>query len=123
MAKAETYKKKIRAIVKADNGGTVPERLTLTIDSYANALELKDYYTEKMMASQWGPIIYEQGSMGNQITKQHPLCNLIYQQESICQTYAKMLGLTAAKAAAKPEDAGSAKATNSLDEFIEGMKG
>lgn len=123
MAKAETYKKKIRAIVKADNGGTVPERLSLTIDSYANALELKDYYTEKMMASQWGPIIYEQGSMGNQITKQHPLCNLIYQQESICQTYAKMLGLTAAKAAAKPEDPGSAKATNSLDEFIEGMKG
>ena len=123
MAKAETYKKKIRAIVKADNGGMVPERLSLTIDSYANALELKDYYTEKMMASQWGPIIYEQGSMGNQITKQHPLCNLIYQQESICQTYAKMLGLTAAKAAAKPEDPGSAKATNSLDEFIEGMKG
>lgn len=103
MAKAETYKKKIRAIVKADNGGTVPERLSLTIDSYANALELKDYYTEKMMKSQWGPIIYEQGSMGNQVTKQHPLCNLIYQQESICQTYAKMLGLTAAKAAVKTE--------------------
>ena len=122
MAKAETYKKKIRAIVKADNGGTVPERLSLTIDSYANALELKDYYTEKMMASQWGPIIYEQGSMGNQITKQHPLCNLIYQQESICQTYAKMLGLTAAKAAAKPEDKGDKDATNALNEFIDGMR-
>ena len=122
MAKAETYKKKIRAIVKADNGGTVPERLSLTIDSYANALELKDYYTEKMMASQWGPIIYEQGSMGNQITKQHPLCNLIYQQESICQTYAKMLGLTAAKAAAKPEDKGDKDATNALNEFIDGIK-
>ena len=122
MAKAETYKKKIRAIVKADNGGTVPERLSLTIDSYANALELKDYYTEKMMASQWGPIIYEQGSMGNQVTKQHPLCNLIYQQESICQTYAKMLGLTAAKAAAKPEDKGDNAATNALNEFIDGIK-
>ena len=123
MAKAETYKKKIRAIVKADNGGTVPERLSLTIDSYANALELKDYYTDTMMKSKWGPIIYEEGSMKQLVTKQHPLCNLIYQQESICQTYAKMLGLTAAKAAAKPEDLGSAKATNSLDEFIEGMKG
>ena len=115
MAKAETYKKKIRAIVKADNVGTVPERLSLTIDRYANALELMDYYTEKMMASQWGPIIYEQGSMGNQVTKQHPLCNLIYQQESICQTYAKMLGLTAAKAAAKPEDKGDKDATNALN--------
>ena len=123
MAKAETYKKKIRAIVKADNGGTVPERLSLTIDSYANALELKDYYTDTMMKSKWGPIIYEEGSMKQLVTKQHPLCNLIYQQESICQTYAKMLGLTAAKAAAKPEDLGSAKATNSLDEFINGMKG
>ena len=122
MAKAESYKKKIRAIVKADNGGTVPERLSLTIDSYANALELKDYYTEKMMASQWGPIIYEQGSMGNQITKQHPLCNLIYQQESICQTYAKMLGLTAAKAAAKPDDKGGQDATNALNKFLEGIK-
>lgn len=123
MAKAETYKKQIRAIVKADNGGKIPERLSITIEDYAKAKALKDYYTETMMKSKWGPIIYERGSMGNDVTKQHPLCNLIYQQESICQTYAKMLGLTAAKAAAKPEDAGSAKATNSLDEFIEGMKG
>lgn len=123
MAKAETYKKKIRAIVKADNGGTVPERLSLTIDSYANALELRDYYTEKMMASQWGPIIYEQGSMGNQVTKQHPLCNLIYQQESICQTYAKILGLTAAKAAVKPDDPSDRKVNNSLKDFIDGING
>lgn len=123
MAKAETYKKKIRAIVKADNGGTVPERLTLTIDSYANALELKDYYTETMMKSKWGPIIYERGSMGNNVTKQHPLCNLIYQQESICQTYAKMLGLTAAKAAAKPEDPSDRKAQDKLDDYIDGITG
>ena len=122
MAKAETYKKKIRTIVKADNGGTVPERLNLTIDSYANALALKDYYTEKMMASEWGPIVYEKGSMGNLVTKQHPLCNLIYQQESICQTYAKMLGLTAAKAAAKPEDKGDKDATNAINEFINGIR-
>ena len=123
MAKAETYKQKIRAIVKADNGGKVPERLGLTIEQYAKAMELKDYYTEKMMSSQWGPIIYEQGSMGNQVTKQHPLCNLIYQQESICQTYAKMLGLTAAKAAAKPESAGDDKANQTMNDFIDGITG
>ena len=123
MAKAETYKKKIRAIVKADNGGKVPERLSLTIDSYANALELKDYYTAKMMASQWGPIIYEQGSMGNQVTKQHPLCNLIYQQEGICQTYAKMLGLTSAKAAVKPEEPRTKDAKSKLDDYIDATIG
>ena len=123
MAKAETYKQKIRAIVKADNGGKVPERLGLTIEQYAKAMELKDYYTEKMMSSQWGPIIYEQGSMGNQVTKQHPLCNLIYQQESICQTYAKMLGLTAAKAAAKPESADNDRAGESLNAFIDSING
>ena len=122
MAKAETYKQKIRAIVKADNGGTVPEHLGLTIEQYAKAMELKDYYTETMMKSKWGPILYERGSMGQDVTKQHPLCNLIYQQESICQTYAKMLGLTAAKAAAKPEDKGGQDATNALNEFIDGIK-
>ena len=122
MAKAETYKKKIRAIVKADNGGTVPERLSLTIDSYANALALKDYYTEKMMASEWGPIVYEKGSMGNLVTKQHPLCGLLYQQEMLCLSYAKALGGTAAKAAAKPEDKGDKDATNALNEFIDGIK-
>ena len=122
MAKAATYKQKIRAIVKADNGGKVPERLGLTIEQYAKAMELKDYYTETMMKSKWGPIIYEEGSMKQLVTKQHPLCNLIYQQESICQTYAKMLGLTAAKAAAKPEDKGGQDATNALNEFIDGIK-
>ena len=60
--------------------------------------------------------------MGNLVTKQHPLCNLIYQQESICQTYAKMLGLTAAKAPAKPEEKGNKDATNALNEFIDGIK-
>jgi preprotein translocase subunit SecF len=47
------------------------------------------------------PTITEVGSMGNTMTKQNPLCNLLYQQEGICQQYAKMLGLTAAKAAVK----------------------
>lgn len=123
MAKAQTYIKEITAVVKADNGGKVPDRLRLTIRRYAQAMELQDYYIEEMKSSDFGPMVYEKGSMGNMVSKQHPLCNLIYQQASICQTYEKMLGLTAAKAAAKPEDPGATKAINSLDEFIDGMKG
>ena len=82
--------------------------------------ELRDVYREAVIKD---PVITEVGSMGNIITKQNPLCNLLYQQEGICQQYAKMLGLTAAKAAAKPEDKGSQEATSSLDEFIDGIKG
>jgi hypothetical protein len=41
----------------------------------------------------------------------------------LCLSYAKALGGTAAKAAAKPEDQASKQATDSLDEFIDGMKG
>jgi len=41
----------------------------------------------------------------------------------LCLSYAKALGGTAAKAAAKPEDKGSQEATSSLDEFIDGIKG
>ena len=32
----------IRAQVKADHGGKVPEHLDLTIRNYANALEMRD---------------------------------------------------------------------------------
>ena len=120
MAKAQTYIKDINAQVKANHGGKVPEYLKLTIRLYANALALKDHYTEKMMSD--GSVIWEKGSMGNMIRKQHPLCNLIYQQESICQKYAKDLGLTAAKAAAKPEDQGDKTATSALNDFIDGMR-
>ena len=120
MAKAATYKTMINAQVKANHGGKVPEFLKLTIQLYANALALKDHYTEKMMSE--GSVIWEKGSMGNMIRKQHPLCNLIYQQESICQKYAKDLGLTAAKAAAKPEDPGDKTATSALNDFIDGFK-
>ena len=120
MAKAATYLKDINAQVKASHGGKVPEYLRLTIRLYAKALELKDHYTEKMMSE--GSVIWEKGSMGNMIRKQHPLCNLIYQQESICQKYAKDLGLTAAKAAAKPEDQGDKTATSALNDFIDGFK-
>lgn len=121
MAKAQTYIRDIRAQVKANHGGVVPEYLNLTIRLYAKALELKDHYEEIVMKE--GAAIWQRGSMGNDIRRQHPLCNLIYQQESICQKYAKDLGLTAAKAAAKPESADNDKANNTLNEFIEGMKG
>ena len=86
MAKAATYLKYIRAQVKADHGGKVPDHLNLTI------------------------------------RKQHPLCGLLYQQEMLCLSYAKALGGTAAKAAAKPEDKGGQDATNALNEFIDGIR-
>lgn len=121
MAKAATYIKDIRAQVKENHNGKVPAYLNLTIRLYAAALELKDYYKEKMMKD--GPVIMETGSTGQNIRKQHPLCNLIYQQETICQKYAKDLGLTAAKAAAKPEDLGSRAAADSMDEYFDGIKG
>lgn len=121
MAKAVTYIKDIRAQVKANHGGKVPDYLNLTIRQYAAALELTDYYKEEMMKE--GAVILETGSMGNVIRKQHPLCNLIYQQECICQKYAKDLGLTAVKAAAKPEDPNNRRANDTLDDFIDGING
>ena len=46
MAKAATYLKDIRAQVRADHGGKVPDHLNLTIRNYANALEVRDIYRE-----------------------------------------------------------------------------
>jgi len=100
MAKAKTYLAKIRKQVKADHGGTIPENLELTIENYAATLEMRDVYRDEVMKN---PTVVEIGSMGQQTTKQNPLCNLLYQQEGLCQQYAKMLGLTAAKAAMKTE--------------------
>ena len=121
MAKAATYIKDIRAQVKADHGGKVPDHLNLTIRNYANALEVRDNYRDQILKD--GAVIYENGSMGQTFRKQHPLCGLLYQQEMLCLSYAKALGGTAAKAAAKPEDPGDKKASNSLDEFIDGING
>jgi hypothetical protein len=121
MAKAATYLKDIRAQVKHSHGGKVPEHLNLTIRNYASALEVRDQYRDtitKEGAVEWVP-----GSNGQPTHKQHPLCNLLYQQESLCQQYAKMLGLTAAKAAAKPEDLGSRAEADSMDEYFDGIKG
>ena len=120
MAKAATYLKDIRAQVKADHGGKVPDHLNLTIRNYANALEIRDRYREKILSD--GETIVEVGSTGQMTTKQHRLCGLLYQQEMLCLSYAKALGGTAAKAAAKPEDKGDKDATNALNEFIDGIK-
>ena len=98
MAKAKTYKDKIRAQVKADNGGQVPEHLSLTIDNYASALETRDLYRETISCNKSGAVVYENGIM-----KQHPLCGLLYQQEMLCLSYAKALGSTNAKAAKKSD--------------------
>jgi hypothetical protein len=121
MAKAATYIKDIRAQVRADHGGKVPDHLNLTIRNYAQALELRDKYRETILDD--GVTRIEVGSTGQMVTRQHPLCGLLYQQEMLCLSYAKALGGTAAKAAAKPEDQASKQATDSLDEFIDGMKG
>ena len=98
MAKAKTYIETIRKQVKADNGGKVPEHLDLTIRNYAAALETRDLYKETIAGNKTGAVVYENG-----ILKQHPLCGLLYQQEMLCLSYAKALGSTAAKAAAKTE--------------------
>ena len=100
MASAKTYLTKIRKQVKADHNGTIPENLELTIENYAITLELRDVYKEEVTKE---PMVMETGSMGQTTRKQNPMCNLLYQQESLCQGYAKMLGVTAAKAAVKTE--------------------
>ena len=89
MAKAATYLKDIRAQVRADHGGKVPDHLNLTIRNYANALEIRDRYREKILSD--GETIVEVGSTGQMTTKQHPLCGLLYQQEMLCLSYAKAL--------------------------------
>ena len=100
MAKAKTYLTEIRQQVKADHQGTIPKNLELTIQNYAKALELRDVYRDEVIKR---PTLTMDGSMGQPTVKQNPLCNLLYQQEALCQGYAKMLGLTAAKAAVRIE--------------------
>lgn len=103
--KAATYLRDIRAQVSAEHGGKVPDYLNLTIRNYANALEVRDRYRDRILKD--GETIVEVGSTGQMSTKQHPLCGLLYQQEMLCLSYAKALGGTAAKAAAKSESTSS----------------
>ena len=122
MAKASTYIKDIRAQVRADHGGKVPDHLNLTIRNYANALEMRD--TLQAEIAKRGVIIdNEPGSMGQPVTKQHPLLASLYQWETLVQKYAKDLGGTAAKAAAKPESADNDRAGESLNAFIDSING
>ena len=101
MAKSKTYITMIRAQVKADHGGKVPEHLDLTIRNYANALEMRD--TLQAEIAKEGATITEVGSMGQVVKRQHPLMPSLYQWETLVQKYAKDLGGTAAKAAMKTE--------------------
>lgn len=116
MAKANTYIKSIRSQVKADHNGVVPAHLDLTIRNYASALETRDIYRDRIAED--GCVIIEVGSMGQQTTKQHPLCSLLYQQELLCLNYAKALGGTFAKAAIKPVDPREKESTNPMKELL-----
>lgn len=120
MAKAKTYITDIRAQVKADHGGKVPEHLNLTIRNYANALAMRDTLQEQILSD--GATISGVGSMGQEVIRQHPLMPALYQWETLVQKYAKDLGGTAAKAAAKPADKSDDEATDKLNEFIDGMR-
>ena len=119
MSKAKTYITDIRAQVKADHGGTIPRNLELTIQNYAKALELRDVYREKVIEE---PMIYMPGSTGQPTMKQNPLCNLLYQQEALCQNYAKMLGLTAAKAATKTDPPESVDDNDPMANYYKGKQ-
>lgn len=119
MAKAKTYITDIRAQVREDHGGVIPKNLELTIRNYAAALELRDVYRAAVIKE---PTVVEFGSMGNQMTKQNPLCNLLYQQEGLCQGYAKMLGLTAAKAAVKTVPTENVEDNDPMAKYYQGKQ-
>ena len=118
--KAATYITQIRQQVAEAHGGEIPKGLDLTIRRYAKALELYDFY-EKIVMENDG-MLETQNTSGLWVKKQHPHVATLLSQEANCQRWAKMLGLTASKAAAKPEDKGGQDATNALNEFIDGIK-
>ena len=118
--KAATYITQIRQQVAEAHGGNIPPGLDLTIRRYAKALELYDFY-EKIVMENDG-MLETQNTSGLWVKKQHPHVATLLSQDANCQRWAKMLGLTASKAAAKPEDKGGQDATNALNEFIDGMR-
>lgn len=103
----------------ANHNGKVPAELEGTCRDFAASKELRDVYRAEVIKR---PTITEVGSMGNTITKQNPLCSLLYQQESLCQTYAKMLGLTAAKAAVKTAANDNVDEDDPMGEFYRNRK-
>ena len=118
--KAATYITQIRQQVAEAHGGEIPKGLDLTIRRYAKALELYDFY-EKIVMENDG-MLETQNTSGLWVKKQHPHVATLLSQDANCQRWAKMLGLTASKSAAKPEDKGDKDATNALNEFIKGIK-
>ena len=118
--KAATYITQIRQQVAEAHGGNIPKGLDLTIRRYAKALELYDFYEEVVMKHDG--MIQTFNSQGMPVEKQHPHVSTLLSQDANCQRWAKMLGLTASKAAAKPEDKGDKDATNALNEFIDGIR-
>lgn len=118
--KAATYITQIRQQVAEAHGGEIPKGLDLTIRRYAKALELYDFYEEIVMKNDG--MLETQNTSGLWVKKQHPHVATLLSQDANCQRWAKMLGLTASKAAAKPEDNGDKDATNKLNEFIDGIK-
>ena len=79
-----------------------------------------DFYEEVVKKNDG--MIETYNSHGLPVLKQHPHVSTLLSQDANCQRWAKMLGLTASKAAAKPEDKGGQDATNALNEFIDGIR-
>ena len=117
--KAATYITQIRQQVAEAHGGNIPPGLDLTIRRYAKALELYDFY-EKIVMDNDG-MLETQNTSGLWVKKQHPHVATLLSQDANCQRWAKMLGLTASKAAAKPADPAGNNATDKLNEFIDGI--
>lgn len=119
MAKKKTHLSEIYKQVKANHNGEIPQELEGTCRDFAAAKELRDVYREEVMRK---PTLTEVGSTGQLVTKQNPLCSLLYQQESLCQTYAKMLGLTAAKAAMRTEAPDNIEDDNPMANYYKGRR-
>ena len=119
--KAATYITQIRQQVADAHGGEIPKGLDLTIRRYAKALELYDFYEEVVMKNDG--MLETQNTSGLWVKKQHPHVATLLSQDANCQRWAKMLGLTASKAAAKPEDKGDHQAKEKIDEYLETIQG
>jgi hypothetical protein len=119
--KAATYITQIRQQVAEAHGGEIPKGLDLTIRRYAKALELYDFYEEIVMKTDG--MLETQNTSGLWVKKQHPHVATLLSQDANCQRWAKMLGLTAAKAAVKTEDPSAKQDMSSFNEFIDGITG
>jgi len=117
--KAATYITQIRQQVADAHGGEIPKGLDLTIRRYAKALELYDFYEEIVMENDG--MIDTFNTNGLLVRKQHPHVATLLSQDANCQRWAKMLGLTAAKAAVKTEapDPGA----KNVDDYLDALNG